>query len=190
MRGFAVVDLQPEDAQIAVWIVSKSPPAAAGNSNAVVLGRDDPALQAAVRSLTRLHAVVITEGSIVDGLPVDGDHLTVNDVQDLLYETRYVREQALGVARYLRRKPPAFVPLPNPDFFRVSEDTPAQRALQAANFLGRAWSAWLDTDQHRRRYCANARVAGAGVLSPDLDAPEPMLFPPGFQRRVIAQALV
>ncbi len=190
MRGFAVIDLQPDDAQIAVWIVSKSEPAGAGNSNAVVLGRGVPEVPSAVRSLTRLQAVVVTEGSTVDGLPVDGAPLTTKDLQDLLEETSHVREEVLRVARFLRRKPPAFLPLPNPGFFRISDDTAAQRALQTANFLGRAWSAWLDTDQHRRRYRADSKVKAAGLLSADLDDAEPMILPPGFQSRVIAQPLV
>jgi hypothetical protein len=190
MQGFAVIDSRFGEENVAVWIVSKVPPAGAGNTNAVVVARTDPRAQEALRSLTRSRAVLVTDGSSLAGLPVDSCALTITDVHDLIEETSKVREQILDMVRYLRRKPPRFVPIPSPDRFQPAEETPTQRALQTANLLGRAWTAWLDTDQQRRKYTVDPKAMDAGLLPDDLSGTDSLEFPPGFADRVVAEPLV
>lgn len=190
MQAFAVIDNRQDNDKVAVWIVSKQPPAGAGNTNAVVMDRTDSKVQGAVRSLTRSGAILVTEGSSLDGLPVDGRALTMTDVSDLIEETSKVREHILDLVRYLRRKPPTFVPMPSLDHIQPAEDTPTQRALQTANFLARVWTAWLDTDQQRRRYAADPKTKDFGRLPDDLSGPQALDFPPGFAHRVVAESLV
>src|SRR5262245_13360693 len=94
MRGFAVIDNQPGSESLAVWITSHVAPQRAGNSNAVTIDRhNDPDALAKVRSLTRSHAVLLTDGSTVNSLPVEGDPLTVADIEALITET--TEQQAL-----------------------------------------------------------------------------------------------
>jgi hypothetical protein len=191
MRGFTVIDNRSDDDQIAVWVVSRVSPTAAGNSNAVSMVRShDAAVQRAVRSLTRNQAILVTEGSTLDGLPVDSKALTVADVRDLIDETSAIREQILSLVQYLRRKPPIFVSIPDAERFHPTEHTAQQRAPQAANLLGRVWTAWLDTDLRRRAYSADPRAADFGRLSGGLSSLDPMLFPPSFGSRIHAEPLV
>lgn len=86
MRGIATIDRQPGSDEIAVWVTSRTE-LQAGHSNAVVINTaSDPQAMEKVRSLTRCSAVLLTEGSTAEGLPLDGEPLTSAELQTLLIE--------------------------------------------------------------------------------------------------------
>jgi hypothetical protein len=198
VRGIATIDRQPDSDTIAVWITNRLA-AEVSNSNAVVIdAANDPDAMEKVRSLTRCCVVLVTEGSVLDGLPVEGEPLTRADIA-LLLEATQEHQQAIldAIAAFKRRggskahKEPTFNVAPDPADFVPAEDTPSQRALTTANYFGRAWRAWLRTDEERRRRTARPRTGETPWIMPnDLNAPEVVEFPEAFAARVHEQALV
>lgn len=184
MQGFAVIDNQPGSDVIAVWLTSRITSARAEHTNAVTLNvKNDPDAYGKVHSLTRLRAVVLTEGSTAKYLPVSGDVLKVADLDALLTETS--EQQALIAEAVDTRKgnlvQPEFPPAPEYSNFKPAEDTASQRAFQTANFLAHAWTAWLATDEQRRRRSAR--------MPESMRSTEVAEFPPSFGQRIHAQPL-
>lgn len=199
MLGFAVIDNQPGDDNIAVWVVGQVTPQRAGNVNAVTIDRHrDPEAAEKVRSLTRTRAVVLTAGSTLESLPVDGEALAVDDIEDLVCETEEfqgrITEAVQTYARKTRSKtiaPPVFEPSPKRADFVPGPDTATQRAFQTANFLNRAWTAWLHTDEQRRRRTVRPKTNETPWMMPDdMGSPTLATLPPGFAARATAQRQV
>jgi hypothetical protein len=202
MLGFAVIDNQPGDDDVAVWVVGQVGPQQAGNVNAVTIDRHgDPDAAEKIRSLTRNHAVVLTAGSTPESLPVDGEALTVDDLEDLVRETEALQgriaESVRTYARKARSKtiaPPDFEPSPKrADFAPTADtaDTATQRAFQTANFLNRAWTAWLRTDEQRRRRTVRPKTNETPWMMPeDLGSTAQASLPPAFAARVTLQPQV
>ena len=199
MLGFAVIDNQPGDDNIAVWVVGQVAPQRAGNVNAVTIDRHgDPDAAEKVRSLTRTQTVVLTAGSTLESLPVDGGALTVDDIEELVRETEEfqgrITEAVQTYARKARSKtitPPVFEASPKRADFLPDADTATQRAFQTANFLNRAWTAWLHTDEQRRRRAVRPKTNETPWMMPD-DMGSPLLatLPPGFAARAKPQPQV
>lgn len=198
MRGIATIDRQPDSDSIAVWVTSQSEPLAARNTNAVVIDVDDAEALMKVRSLTRCCAVLLTDGSVLDGLPVEGEPLTSADIDALVLATQAHQEAIhAAVVDYKQRRRsttlvvPTFPRLPKAADFVPSEDTPGQRAFATANYLGSAWTAWLKTDEERRRRTARPKSGETPYMMPDeLNAPEVSPFPPRLGARLHEQPLV
>ena len=77
MRSVAIVDHR-DGTTIAVWITTRVSSLSVSNVNAVVVNTvSDPDAIEKVRLLTRDRAVLLTEGSSADGLPVEGRTLTI-----------------------------------------------------------------------------------------------------------------
>lgn len=158
----------------------------------------DPDASAKVRSLTRSHVVLVTDGTTLDGLPVDGELLTVEDLTDLIAETEEQQTLILeAVDAYASRTrnrslvPPEFLPSPKREAFQPAEDTPTQRAFQTANYLAQAWTAWLTTDEQRRRRSIQPRTNETPWIMPvDMSSSEVAPLPPAFAKRTRAQPLV
>jgi hypothetical protein len=88
MPGFAVIDNQPGDAFVAIWLVGHTAPHQAGHVNTVTIDRyGDRKASEKLRLLTRNQAVVLSAGSTSDSLPVEGEVLTFGDVEDLIRKT-------------------------------------------------------------------------------------------------------
>lgn len=161
MRAIAIIDRQPADQSMAVWLTSREG-LSAHHTNAVVIDASDPDAMLKVRSLTRCCLVLSTEGSELDGLPIDGEALRAGDIALLADATRE-RQQSIrdAITGFKRRggskahKEPSFTYAPEVADFTPPEDTAAQRALATANYLAKAWSAWLTTDEERRRVRLN-----------------------------------
>lgn len=198
MRGFATVDNQPGSDTVAVWVTAHVEPHRAGHTNAVCVDKlSDPDASRKLRSLTRDYAVMLTEGSTLDALPIDGKPLSVADIEALVAETEE-RQQRItaAVAEYAAKTrikslaPPTFPPSPVPSDFVPAEDTVTARALQAANYVARAWSLWLATEEQRRRRTVQPRTNKTPWIMPDdLNDPAVAAFPPDFAARVHAQPL-
>lgn len=66
----------------------------------------------------------------------------------------------------------------------------AQRALATANYIERAWSAWLTTDDQRRRRTVDPRKGIAPWIMPDaLNSPDIAEFPPSFAAQVRSEPI-
>lgn len=148
MRGVAVVDHQPNAGQVAVWITARDGDQAT-NVNAVVIDvNSDPEAMTKVLSLVHRCVVLGTEGTTLDGLPIEGDALGVADVSALLDEVEAQQSRILdAIADHKQRTrsrslvEPTFPARPAVDDFVPAEDTASQRALATANYFGRSWSA-------------------------------------------------
>lgn len=198
MRGIATIDRQPGSDTIAVWVTNRTG-AEVSNTNAVVIDAfNDPDGIRKVRSLTRCCLVLATEGSDLDGLPIEGQPLTTDDLALLLHATRQ-RQQAIinAIAAFKERggskahREPTFASAPDPAAFTPTEDTASQRAFTTANYFGQLWKAWLATDEERRRRTVRPKSGGTPWIMPDdLNQPELVEFPEEFAARAREQALV
>lgn len=199
MRGIATIDRQPGSDTIAVWVTNRAESLHAQNTNAVVIdSAKAPDAMERVRSLTRCCGVLLTEGSTLDGLPVEGESLTTTDIDALVARTE-AHQQAIiaAVVDYKRRtrssglKDPTFPSSPTRADFAPSDNTPSQRAFMTANYLGRAWSAWLKTDEERRRRTVRPQTGETPWIMPaEMNAATVPDFPEDFAARLHVQPLV
>ncbi|WP_156464703.1 hypothetical protein [Aeromicrobium sp. Root495] len=140
MLGFATVDNQTESSVVAIWLTSQTSPTAATHTNAVrVELREDPDAFEKVHALTRDRILLLTDGSAIDGLPLEGYALKIDDLEHLAAATESLR---LEVGVSVR---------PAREMNRPAEDTPTLRALESANYLAGLWSDWLEADNARRK---------------------------------------
>ncbi|MDP3970024.1 MAG: hypothetical protein Q8Q02_17300 [Nocardioides sp.] len=199
MRGIVTIDRQPDSDQIAVWVTSRADPSKTTHVNAVVIdAADDPDAVRKVRSLTRASVVLVTDGTDLPDLPIEGDPLTVADIEDLVAETDRTQAAILdAIADYKRRTrsknlvEPVFPMPPTPADFRPEANTPPARALATANYAGRAWTRWLQTDEERRRRTTHPRTGETPWMMPDaMNSPALEPFPAEFAGRLHEQALV
>lgn len=199
MRGIATIDRQPDSDRIAVWVTSRTEPAKAGHVNAVVIDMaGDPEALGKVRSLTRCCVVLVTDGTDVQGLPIEGEPLTVRDVEELVAETERTQAAVIdAIGDYKRRTrsknlvEPVFPVSPAPSDFRPDEDAAPARAFATANYVSRAWTLWLRTDEERRRRTTHPRTGETPWIMPDsMNTPSLEPFPGEFASRLHEQALV
>lgn len=195
MRGIAIIDCQPAGQGIAIWCTSRSPRLAtqAINVNAHSIdadsGRD---AKEVVRSLTRCRAVLATDGSDLEGLPIEGQALRPTDLVDFASEIEERRRAILAAiddadaSNGTKLVRPRFEALPSPDRFEPTEDVPVSRAFALAEHLRALWIAWLLTDTERQRRTGQRSLAMPSELS-DPEVPD---FPDGFASRLTEQALV
>jgi hypothetical protein len=169
------------------------------HTNAVVLNAaNDPGALEKVRSLTRCCAVLLTDGSVPDGLPVEGEPLTSADIDAMVAATEEHQQAILeAVADYKRRTRsktligPTFPTSPQASDFQPAQDTASQRAFMTANYLGKVWSRWLVTDEERRRRTARPKTGETPWIMPEgLNDPEVAVFPAAFAARVHEQPVV
>jgi len=102
-----------------------------------------------------------------------------------------------AIAEYRRRtrsyslKDPVFPVSPKAVDHLPAGDAPSGRALAAANFLAAAWTAWLKTDEERRRRTARPKTGETPWMMPeDLNSAEVAGLPPAFAGVVHEQAVV
>jgi hypothetical protein len=199
VRGIATIDRQPGSDIIAVWLTSAVEPFRAGHVNAVLINAaSDPEAIKKVRSLTRCCGVLVTDGSSIDALPLVGEPLTIGDIEDLVTETESHQEATLAaIAEYKRRtrsaslKDPVFPVSPKAADHTPLDDVPSQRALAAADFLAKAWSVWLRTDDERRRRTARPKTGETPWIMPaELNSPDVAELPAAFAAKINEQALV
>lgn len=198
MRGIATIDRQRASDTIAVWVTS-SLEGMCRHVNAVVIdaGSDPDALEK-VRSLSRCCGVLVTEGTVLDGLPIEGTPLNEADIADLVAETETHQETiTTAVTDYKRRtrstslKSPTFPVSPKTADYVPAEDTASARAFAAANFLAKAWTAWLETDEERRRRTTRSKTGQTPWIMPEhMNSAQVATFPESFAARIHEQSLV
>jgi hypothetical protein len=198
MRGIATIDRQSGSDTIAVWVTSASEGTKGQHVNAVVIDTATSDATEKVRSLTRCCAVLVTEGTTLDGLPVEGKPLTSADIEDLVAETETHQDAIVeAVADYKRRtraasvKFPTFPASPHAADYLPAEDTASGRAFAMANFLAKAWTAWLMTDEERRRRTARPKTGETPWIMPEsMNSAHVAVFPDSLVARVFEQPLV
>ena len=197
MLGFAVVDAQPKSDEVAVWLTSLVDPQRANHTNAVVLQRDDPRFDDKVRALAGDRAVLLTAGTVLDGLALDVAALDADSILGLVKETAEHRVRILdAVATYGRKQktkpvPPLFYGDADLAEVPLTEESAAARALQTATLLARAWTGWLETEEQRRRRTARPQDGATPWMMPEeLNSPTVAVLPEQFaelaQRAVVA----
>ena len=178
-----------------MWCTSRSPRlstlAVNVNAHSIELGTGDDAREI-VRSLTRCRAVLATDGSDLESLPIDGKPLRPDDLIEFALEIEERRRAILAViddadirngTKLVR---PVFAELPTPDRFDPTEDAPVPRAFALAEHLRALWIAWLHTDTERQRRLGRTSL----VMPPELSDPEVPDFPGRFAARLTEQPLV
>ena len=198
MRSVTTIDRQPGGDIIAIWVTSRTH-LEADHTNAVTIHADtDPRALEKVRSLTRCSAVLLTDGSTTEGLPVEGEALTTADLDLLLDEIAQHREAITRAVREYKRTSrsrtlaePEFRALPSPADFEPVEDAAKSRAFALANLLRRTWTEWLRSDDERRRRTIQPKTGKTPWVMPeDMNAPDVPDFPAKFAALVHEQPLV
>lgn len=151
-----------------------------------------------VYRLTRCCVVLVTAGSVLDGLPVKGESLTITDIDALVAATEAHQESILdAVSAYKRRtrssslKNPSFPKSPTASDFDLVNNNPIQRALSTANYARRAWTVWLQSDEERRSRTIRPRTGETPWMMPeDLSSPGIASVPATLAPRFHEQSLV
>lgn len=198
MRGVATIDRQPNGDTIVVWVTSREGlNATHTNAVEVAVADADDALDAVI-SLTRCCAVLVTDGSTLDGLPIEGTPLRRADLDGLLEEVAEEQGAIVAAVRDHQRRTrskslvvPQFPRAPSAEDFAPEEDTPSARAFALANFAQRAWTSWLRTDEERRRRTVQPKTGLTPWVMPEaMNAPNVPDFPSKFAESVHEQPLV
>ena len=187
MLGFAAVDRRSET--IAIWLVSRTDPAEASSTNAVVVDLAcEHALQK-VHSLTRDRIVITTPGSDLTGLPIGDGHPTAllgEFIDATRAHQRAIVEAVRSYAASRRGQKlvePAFPAEP-----QLPEAWPAtcqDRALELAGLVSRAWTNWLVSDGERLRRTTQPRTGKTPWIMPgELNQPELMALPPALTEKL------
>lgn len=173
MLGFVVIDAQEPSDQVAVWLTSLVESHRADHVNAVVVERDDHRLLDQMQALAADRAVLTTDGTVLGGLQLKVDPLTSASLTVLLDETLEHRMRiTAAVASYGREHgtkpvPPRFYGGDRLADVPLSEESAAGRALRTATILARAWTAWLQSDEQRRRRTVRPQDGGTPWMMPE-----------------------
>lgn len=197
MRGFAVIENEA-DGIVVVWQTSQVEPQRAAHTNAVRIDRrEDPEVDRKVRSLTRGRIVLLTDGSDRAGLPVEVPPLKADDIALMVRETEDRQVEILDAVRdYGTRSrmnviQPSFAAPPTQEDFIRHPKTSVEQTLQTANYLAAAWSAWLVTEDERRRRTVQPRTGKTPWMMPEeLNDPAIATLPPRFADRASTEAMV
>jgi hypothetical protein len=185
MLGFAIVDRQPAATATAVWLTSHIGGSRVNHTNAVVIAHDDERHDAKVRALTIDRAVVLTGGTAP---PLPFMHALGVDAFDVLVDETSAHQQLItdAVTDYAARTRSQNLVMPDfrkerPRLTMDERNEPAYRALSVANYVARAWEAWLATDEQRVRRTINPRTkAPPWIMPKELGDPMLAVFPPKF----------
>lgn len=187
MLGFAAVDRRSET--LAVWLVSRTAPAEASSTNAVVVDLGDEHARKKVHWLTRDRVVVATPGSDLDDLPISDGHPT-DLVGEFIDATRsHQRAIVAAIRSYTAsRKGQKLVEPTFPTEPQLPDDWPAtcqDRALELAQLVSRAWTNWLVSDGERLRRTTQPRTGRTPWIMPtDLNQQELLALPPALADRL------
>jgi len=193
---FATIDHQVGSAVAAVWLTYRTG-LEVSHGNAVVIDVEaDTSARTKIRSLTRDAIVLSTDGTSLDDFPIDGTPLTVSDLGELVAETERAQFDIIEAIKEYKRRTrsaslvePAFAAGPVFDPRSYDEAEVPVRALATADYVKRAWSAWLRTDEERRRRTTHPRSGETPWMMPDaLNSPTIPDFPDAFRARLVVQS--
>jgi hypothetical protein len=169
----------------------------AEHTNAVVLDRIHSDTRTKIHALVADRSVVLTDGSVKKGTDLKASPLAIEAVDEMVEETLTLQkriedavEDYASTTSNRSLVQPAFPPVPNRQDFQPTTDTASQRALQTADYLARAWTFWLDTDEQRRRRSIQPRTNKSPWIMPeDMSSPDVAMFPPNFSINVRVQPI-
>lgn len=196
MVRVVTVDRQAGQAKAAFWITTQGSVSDRSHANAVVVDLEGNTEAARMtRSLTRDCYILITDGTTLDELPVEGSVLHMADIEDLVAITEAHQAAILEAVDDYRERThsqsivsPEFPPSPELTHHAPNQDSPPQRALAAANFLAKAWVNWLKTEDERLRRTVRPKTGETPWMMPKgLDQPSVTTLPPAFLVRATLQ---
>lgn len=186
MRGFAVVDSQPDSPIVVVWHTKRVDQTVVDHTNAVQvdLSTDGDAAKAKLDSLLADLQLVLTEGSTTEALPTDGHFRTAFDIAELS-ESAHAHSQSIAQAvddyikrtrKYSLTRPsfPASAAAITPP---THDSTAVERALNLANFVKVTWNHWLLAEEERRKRTTDGRGNSPWMMPDNLSAAEIAEFP-------------
>lgn len=162
--------------------------------DAVVVRYYDTRQDRKVHALTADRCVVLTPGSVptrpfqhaieldaVDALVTETAHHQQHMIDAITaYSVAHTRSRDLVV--------PDFPSAPQPPHY--DPDDPKPSALRAADYAAGAWSAWLATEEQRRRRAVNPRTgASPWIMPPDLASTVIADLPPAFAEQAQPEPL-
>ena len=163
---------------LAIWLVSRTAPAEASSTNAVVVDLGDEHARRKVHWLTRDRVVVATPGSDLGDLPISNGHST-----ELVGEFIEAIRSYTASRRGQKLVEPTFPTEP-----QLPDDWPAtcqDRALELAQLVSRAWTNWLVSDGERLRRTTQPRTGRTPWIMPtDLNQQELLALPPALAGRL------
>ena len=124
--------------------------------------------------------------------------LIESDIADVVAEIESAQQAiAMAVADYKNRtrsaslKSPTFPISPSRADYVPKENTASGRAFAAAYFLAKAWTAWLKTDEERRRRTLRPKTGKTPWIMPEhMNSAQIATFPESFAARVCEQSQV
>lgn len=190
MRGFAVIDAQPDTTSWAVWLTSQTGPAMVEHSNAVALDQTSSDFERTLVSLLARRQVLLTPGSSTDTMPaVHFDDLTLfSDATAALHA-----DVLKAIAAYKRKTRNANLAIPDMPparaYVRATDDTPPSRALATANHLRRLWRDWLEMERERLRRTTHPRTGETPWMMPEeLNMPQVRALPANMEALIATAA--
>lgn len=184
MLGFVALDHRPGDDTVALWLISRTDPAEASSTNAVVVDLAAPDALSKIHALTRDRVVVLTPDSDAAGLPVDPHDVGI--VDEFIAATR-AHQAAIVDAIRAHQATRKGQKLAEPTFPAEAEapqewpTAPELRALQLARWLGRTWTNWLVSDGERLRRTTQPRTGRTPWIMPEeLNQPQLLELPPAL----------
>lgn len=204
MRSIATIDRPEGEDRIAVWITSRRGERTVAHGNAIVVDlAQDPHAAEQVHAITRQCALLLTDGTDLERVPLAGTALDLAALDDLVAETLAHQARILDAIDQYAVRPdpltgkaprtprpilrPALPDAPHRAAFQPFADTPAQRALAVANYLARVWTMWLATDEARRSRCTGPQGESPWMMPDELSSPVIATFPPRFAARLDVQ---
>ncbi|AHH17035.1 hypothetical protein NONO_c22370 [Nocardia nova SH22a] len=187
MLGFAIVDRHPAADATAVWLSSRVDTVIVRNTNAVVISHDDPEHDSKVRWLVADRSVVLTDDTVPRP---EFAHSVRSGAFDQFVELIAAQQERIcaAIESYSRSKRSALVvPIfqPVPEQIPAQRDEPRFRALALADYVGNVWTAWLFTEDQRRRRTVNPKTGETPWIMPEeLDDPDIAILPAEFADRV------
>lgn len=184
MLGFVALDRRAGDDTVALWLVSRTDPAEASSTNAVVVDLAEPDALAKIHALTRDRVVVLTPDSDSAGLPVDPHE--VGTIDEFTAATRAHQAAIVDAIRahQAARKGQKLVAPTFPADAEPPGHWPAEpelRALQLARWLSRVWTNWLVSDGERLRRTTQPRTGQTPWIMPEeLNQPQLLELPPAL----------
>ena len=104
VRGIATIDRQHGSDTVTIWLTKRTERYGRTTPMQLELTSLDSLRLEKVRSLTRCCVVLVTEGSDLEGLPIQGEPLTVADIDGLVAATEAHQQSILeAVSAYRRR---------------------------------------------------------------------------------------
>lgn len=184
MLGFVALDRRPGDDTVALWLISRTDPAEASSTNAVVVDLAEPDALAKIHALTRDRVVVLTPDSDATGLPVEPHEVGIVDEFTAATRTHQAAIVDAIRAHQAARKGQKLVAPTFPAEAETPQEWPAEpelRALQLARWLGRTWTNWLVSDGERLRRTTQPRTGRTPWIMPEeLNQPQLLELPPAL----------